>query len=83
MPLPLPAGPDYPLWMPPDGIMDRTRGAITDHPRAARRAPRISSGEASHQRAGRAEEAGSYRSSISTSTNSHTTPVPRPGVAYP
>jgi hypothetical protein len=33
MPLPLPAGPDYPLWMPPDGLLDRTRGAVTDRPR--------------------------------------------------
>ena len=68
MPLPLPAGPDYPLWMPPDGLMDRTRGAITDHPRAARRAPRSPAGEVQHRAPAprRAEEAGSHRSSVST-----------------
>jgi hypothetical protein len=35
MSLPLPAGPDHPLVMPPDGILDRTHEVITDRPRPA------------------------------------------------
>lgn len=65
MPLPLPAGPDYPLWMPPDGLTDRTRGAITDRPHAARRSPRTPEGEGTHRASGHRDGPGSIRTSFS------------------
>ena len=65
MPLPLPAGPDYPLWMPPDGLMDRTRGAVTDWPHAVTRGTRASSAALKRQASGAARDAENSRAPVS------------------
>ena len=61
MSLPLPAGPDYPVYMPQDRIMDRTKATTNQIPRL-RRAPTFKEKRGS---SGRAAEAGSSRSSMS------------------
>ena len=66
MSLPLPAGPDYPLWMPPDGLMDRTGGVITDRPRTPRQARRSALDEATYSGSSRADELVGRRPSLST-----------------
>jgi hypothetical protein len=71
MPLPLPAGPDYPLWMPPDGLMDRTRGAVTDWPHAVGRAPRSSAPVVKRQATAPAADAGTSPSSVATQPLPH------------
>jgi hypothetical protein len=66
MPLPLPAGPDYPLWMPPDGLLDRTRGAVTDRPSPVSKTQRApSTPVVKRQATGPATEAAGSRTPIS------------------
>jgi hypothetical protein len=66
MSLPLPAGPDYPLWMPPDGLLDRTRAAVTDRPRPVSKTQREPAAPVvKRQASGPAIEAAGSRTPIS------------------